>query len=79
MGSIGNGGCGASCGTGVDFELGGTIGQFDAGAVSGGDFTLTSGFGVTVTDEDEMLSGDLNNDGSVNGQDIQGFVNLLLL
>lgn len=34
--------------TGGEFELSGTIGQPDAGKMSGGDFTLTGGFWAVV-------------------------------
>lgn len=53
-------GGGAMFSTGVDFELSGTIGQPDAGAMSGGDFTLTGGFWFPFAE------GDCNSDGGVN-------------
>ncbi len=53
-------GAGAMRSTGGDFEVSGTIGQADAGAMSGDDFTLTGGFWV------ELLPGDCNEDGGVN-------------
>ncbi len=61
------------------FELGGTIGQHDAGpqpAMSGGVFSLTGGFWtVTVSC---FCPGDLNGDGKRNGADVQLFVTCLL-
>ena len=45
--------------TGVDFELNGTIGQPDAGAMSGNDFTLTGGFWFPLAPTD------CNSDGAV--------------
>ncbi len=46
--------------TGGDFELSGTVGQPDAGSMSGGDFTLTGGFWF------EVIASDCNEDGVVN-------------
>jgi hypothetical protein len=45
-------GGGATFSTGGDFSLGGTVGQPDAGAMSGGDYSLAGGFwggGVVAT------------------------------
>jgi hypothetical protein len=63
------------------FELGGTIGQPDAGTavglMSGGEFQLMGGFwggGATAC----ALPGDLNLDAIRNGLDIQGFIQCLL-
>ena len=53
--------------TGGDFELSGTIGQHDAGAMSGGDFTLTGGFWF------EVIASDCNEDGVVNLIDYDTF------
>jgi Dockerin type I domain len=53
--------------TGGDFELSGTIGQPDAGAMSGGNFTLTGGFWF------EVLPSDCNADGVVNLFDYDTF------
>ena len=39
-------GGGAMLSTGGAYSLGGTIGQFDAGTLSGGTYTLTGGFWV---------------------------------
>src|SRR3990172_5053935 len=53
--------------TGGDFELSGTIGQPDAGAMSGGNFTLTGGFWF------EVIASDCNEDGVVNLFDYDTF------
>ncbi|MFH1107874.1 MAG: dockerin type I domain-containing protein [Planctomycetota bacterium] len=53
--------------TGGDFELSGTIGQPDAGAMSGGNFTLTGGFWF------EVIPSDCNEDGVVNLFDYDTF------
>lgn len=57
--------------TGGAFELSGTIGQADAGALTGGPFELTGGFwrGTRAS-----TLGDLNCDGVVNFDDINPFV-----
>lgn len=68
-------GGGATFSTGGDFELGGTIGQPDAGVLSGGGFELVGGFwggaGISFA---QCQPCDTNCDGSINGQDIVGFV-----
>jgi len=57
-----------------DFELSGTIGQPDAGAVmTGGDFELTGGFWVAAA-APLVCVGDLNCDGQVDFGDINPFV-----
>ncbi len=61
-----NGG-GGMWSTGGTYELGGTIGQPDAGAMTGGDFQLTGGFWY------ERVCGDCNYDGGVTLADFQGF------
>ena len=53
-------GGGAMHSTGGDFELSGTIGQPDAGVMTGDDFTLTGGFWF------ETPFGDCNSTGNVN-------------
>ena len=53
--------------TGGNFELSGTIGQPDAGAMSGGNFTLTGGFWF------EVVPSDCNEDGVVNLFDYDTF------
>ena len=42
-------GGGQTFSTGGDFALGGTIGQADAGALQGGEFTLAGGFWTDTT------------------------------
>ena len=54
--------------TGGNYELSGTIGQHDAGQVSGGTYTLTGGFWF------ETPRGDCNADGLVNLFDHGDFV-----
>ncbi len=61
--------------TGDDFELGGTMGQADAGPMSGDDYVLTGGFWATPPC---WCLADLNNDGWRNGEDIQTFVDCVL-
>src|SRR5262245_35065389 len=66
--------------TGGGFTLSGTIGQPDAQmppVMNGGAFQLTSGFwaGISAC----SLPGDMNLDGHVDGDDIQPFVNCLIL
>lgn len=58
--------------TGGVFELSGTIGQPDAGAMSGGEFTLTGGFWFPV------VPGDGNGDGVVNLVDFATFEDCLM-
>jgi hypothetical protein len=53
--------------TGIDFELSGTIGQPDAGEMSGGTFTLTGGFWFA------LAAGDCNSDGVVDLYDYDDF------
>ena len=57
---------------GGDFELSGTIGQPDAGVMSGGSFTLTGGFWFPVA------PGDGNEDGAVDLTDFDVFNACLL-
>lgn len=63
--------------TGGGFELGGTIGQPDAGTVVmiGGGFELTGGFWAVPPC---WCLSDVNNDGSRDGLDVQTFVNCIL-
>jgi hypothetical protein len=65
-------GGGATFSTGGTFTLGATIGQPDAGTMTGGTFTLVGGFwgvsGVTI-----MCDGDANGDGMVDPLD-SGYV-----
>ena len=53
--------------TGSDFELGGTIGQPDAGEMWGGTFTLTGGFWFGI------MPGDCDQDGDVDLGDFADF------
>ena len=56
---------------GGDFELSGTIGQPDAGAVmTGGDFELTGGFWLGAVAGPEPIPGDLDGDGDVDLSDL---------
>ena len=64
--------------TGGTFSLGGTIGQPDAGMMTGGQFQLTGGFwagNASVC----TCPGDMNGDGMRNGGDVQQFVNCVLV
>ena len=72
-------GGGAMFSTGGPFELGGTIGQPDAQTapvMTGGGYVLTGGFWPAPTPP--FPPGDMNCDGAVNGQDIDGFILVLL-
>ena len=60
--------------SGADFELSGTIGQPDAGLMSGGNFTLTGGFWAVLAAGPQYSLGDLNCDGVLNAFDIDPFV-----
>ncbi len=65
--------------TGGDYTLGGTLGQCDAGTLTGtgpgGTYTLTGGFWALPPC---WCLSDLNNDGQRNGDDIQAFADCLL-
>ena len=61
--------------TGGDYQLGGTIGQPDAGAMSGSTYVLTGGFWVMPPC---WCVADMNNDGLRNGGDVQAFVDCYL-
>ena len=73
-------GGGATFSAGGDFELGGTIGQHDAGPsagpMTGNGYELRGGF-WTVAPEC-TCPGDTNGDGARNGADIQHFVGCLV-
>ena len=59
--SIDGGGVMRSTGLpGADFELSGTIGQPDAGSMSGGEFTLTGGFWLATPPGDGEDDGDVD-------------------
>ena len=71
-------GGGATFSTGGTFQLGGTIGQPDAGSsMNGGTFTLTGGF-WTAGLGSCTCPGDFDGDGARTGDDIQRFVNCYL-
>ena len=64
-------GGGATFSTGGTFSLGGTIGQPDAGVMSGGSFTLTGGFWAGATGGNPCnLLGDIDSDNDVDIQDL---------
>ena len=56
-----------------DFELEGTIGQHDAGIMTGGDFEMSGGFWAGAVTQCACL-GDMNADGNRDGADISAFV-----
>lgn len=58
--------------TGGNYELSGTVGQPDAGQMSGGTYTLTSGFWF------RQVPGDCDYDGDVDLDDFAGFAACLL-
>jgi hypothetical protein len=66
--------------TGVNYELGGTIGQHDSGPQSGpltgGDYSLVGGFWPAAASAC-ACPGDTTGDGTKNGLDVQKFVNCL--
>ncbi len=68
------GGGGEMWSTGGTYELGGTIGQPDAGAMTGGDYTLTGGFWAIPPC---WCLADINNDGQRNAADIQVFADCI--
>lgn len=59
---------------GGNYELSGTIGQHDAGTLTGGDFELAGGFWAASTAADPCI-GDFNGDGTVNTLDVLAFLN----
>ena len=63
---------------GGSFELSGTIGQPDAGTMSGGNFELTGGFwAIRGGDSPPCDPCDMNCDGDINALDIEPFLDLL--
>jgi hypothetical protein len=74
-------GGGAMFSTGGAFQLGGTIGQADAGSfiapMSGGSYELVGGFWPAAADVCGC-PGDTNADGVKNARDIQNFVGCLI-
>ncbi len=64
--------------SGGDFELSGTIGQPDPGAMTGGDFELVGGFWpISGGDSPPCDACDMNCDETVNALDIEPFLDLL--
>lgn len=63
-----DGGGGVSTGSG--FTVSGTIGQPDAGVLSGGDLTLTGGFWAAGAEQPCSLPGDITGDGAVDLTDL---------
>ena len=64
--------------SGGDFELSGTIGQPDAGAMIGGEFELVGGFwAIAGGDSPPCDPCDMNCDGDVNAFDIEPFLDIL--
>jgi hypothetical protein len=74
-------GGGATFSAGGTFQLGGTIGQHDAGSfavpMTGGSFSLVGGFWPAATSLC-TCPGDLNGDSLRNGGDVQQFVGCIL-
>ncbi len=67
-------GGGGTFSTGGDFELGGTIGQPDAGVLTGGTYQLEGGFWSTIH---TACPGDCDCNGHVEFGDINAFVAVL--
>ncbi len=64
--------------SGGEFELSGTNGQPDAGAMIGGEFELVGGFwAIAGGDSPPCDPCDMNCDGDVNAFDIEPFLDLL--
>ncbi len=64
--------------SGGNFELSGTIGQPDAGAMIGGEFELVGGFwAIAGGDSPPCDPCDMNCDAEVNALDIEPFLDLL--
>lgn len=59
---------------GGDYELSGTIGQPDAGVLTGGDYELTGGFWFSAPAGPAICRGDTNCDGTISYGDINPFV-----
>jgi hypothetical protein len=59
---------------GGPFELSGTIGQHDAGTLTGGEYQLAGGF-WPVAQASPPCVADFNHDGSVNTLDVLAFLN----
>jgi hypothetical protein len=67
---------GATFSTGGGFEVGGTIGQPDAGVMTGGGFELVGGFWPAAAGP-SICRGDTNCDGQISYADINPFVQAL--
>ena len=67
-------GGGGTFSTGGGFELGGTIGQPDAGVMTGGDYELTGGCWPAASAGPAICRGDTNCDGQITYADINPFV-----
>jgi hypothetical protein len=75
-------GGGAMFSTGGTFELGGTIGQAEAGPtpgeMTGGDYSIVGGFWPGAATPSCACLGDMNVDGQRNGSDLQLFVDCMM-
>ncbi len=63
--------------TGGTFEMSSTIGQPDAGVMTGGNFELSGGFWAGAVPQCACL-GDMNSDGKRDGADISAFVGCVI-
>jgi hypothetical protein len=68
---------GGMWGAGGNYQLSGTIGQPDAGTMTGGAFELSGGFWVSGLFSPARCVGDLNCDGKIDFGDINPFVQYL--
>ena len=64
--------------SGGSFELSGTIGQPDAGEMTGGDFELVGGYwAISGGDSPPCDPCDMNCDGTIDAGDIEDFIDIL--
>jgi hypothetical protein len=63
-------GGGTTVSSGGDYELVATVGQPDAGGMSGGHYDLDGGFWVVESDAPEPCPGDLDGDGDTDQSDL---------